>query len=234
VDESPHAVLDANLVVRGLLTPYGGSGRVLRALAESLFMLVTSESILYEVATCSTASTLSFLRAREPNSPHGWRLVLGPGVACYAGMRLSMPSILLVFTFVVGCGSTSLGTDGGGGGAAGGLGGRAGGPAGQGGQTDGGELACGDARCQSSQICLYPPYGCIIAVSPDAGVCPAGSEYSDAAAGCLDVPLAPSCVSLTPGQGSFDCSGADAGATCGTVNAPIPRGCSHVCRSICI
>ncbi len=51
MDESPHAVLDANLIVRGLLTPYGGSERLLRALAEGLFVFVTSESILYEVAT---------------------------------------------------------------------------------------------------------------------------------------------------------------------------------------
>jgi hypothetical protein len=51
VDEPPHVVLDANLIVRGLLTPYGGSGRALRALAEGLFVFVTSESILYEVAT---------------------------------------------------------------------------------------------------------------------------------------------------------------------------------------
>jgi putative PIN family toxin of toxin-antitoxin system len=51
VAESPRAVLDANLIVRGLLTPNGGAGRLLIALAEDLFVLVTSESILYEVAT---------------------------------------------------------------------------------------------------------------------------------------------------------------------------------------
>ena len=49
--ESPHAVLDANLIVRGLLTPYGGAGRLLVSLAQELFVFVTSESILYEVAT---------------------------------------------------------------------------------------------------------------------------------------------------------------------------------------
>jgi hypothetical protein len=150
-----------------------------------------------------------------------------------AGMRLSMLSILLAFASVAGCGSTPLGSAAGGGGAGGGLGGRAGGTSGQGGQTDGGDLACGDVRCQPSQICLYPAYGCVIVASPDAGVCPGGSEYADAAGACLDVPPAPSCVSPTPGQGSFDCSGADAGATCGTVNAPIPSGCSRICRSIC-
>ncbi len=49
--ESPRAVLDANLIVRGLLTPYGGAGRLLVSLAQGLFVFVTSESILYEVAT---------------------------------------------------------------------------------------------------------------------------------------------------------------------------------------
>jgi uncharacterized protein len=51
VTESPRAVLDANLIVRGLLTPHGGAGRLLSALAEGQFVLVISESILYEVAT---------------------------------------------------------------------------------------------------------------------------------------------------------------------------------------
>ena len=45
--ERPRAVLDANLIVRGLLTPFGGSGRLLAAVAEGTFVLVTSESILY-------------------------------------------------------------------------------------------------------------------------------------------------------------------------------------------
>ena len=49
--ESLRAVLDANLIVRGLLTPYGGAGRLLGALAQGRFVFVTSESILYEVAT---------------------------------------------------------------------------------------------------------------------------------------------------------------------------------------
>jgi hypothetical protein len=51
VAESPRAVLDANLIVRGLLTPYGGAGRLLGELARGHFVFVTSESILYEVAT---------------------------------------------------------------------------------------------------------------------------------------------------------------------------------------
>lgn len=47
----PLAVLDANLIVRGLLTPYGASGRLLVELARGRFTLITSDSILYEVAT---------------------------------------------------------------------------------------------------------------------------------------------------------------------------------------
>lgn len=49
--EAPRAVLDANLIVRGLLTPHGAGGRLLGALARGRFVFVTSESILYEVAT---------------------------------------------------------------------------------------------------------------------------------------------------------------------------------------
>jgi hypothetical protein len=146
-------------------------------------------------------------------------------------MRSSMLSILLALTFGVGCGSTLVGANGGGGG--GGGGGQAGAPVGPGSQSDGGQLACGDARCQSSEICLYPPYGCIEVGPSEAGVCPAGSDYSDAAAACVQLPPAPSCVRLTPGEGSFDCSGADAGVGCDVVNAPIPSDCSRICRSIC-
>ena len=46
--ESPRAVLDANLIVRGLLTPFGGAGRLLGALARGRFVFVTSESIFGE------------------------------------------------------------------------------------------------------------------------------------------------------------------------------------------
>jgi putative PIN family toxin of toxin-antitoxin system len=51
VADSPRAVLDTNLIVRGLLTPRGGAARLLKSLAEQRFVLVISESILYEVAT---------------------------------------------------------------------------------------------------------------------------------------------------------------------------------------
>ncbi len=99
--------------------------------------------------------------------------------------------------------------------------------------TDGGGFACCDALCSPSQICLTPAYGCVAGPPSDAGVCPDGTEYSDASGRCLQSSPPPSCVSPTPGTGSFDCSGGDAGANCDVVNAPIPSGCSHVCRSIC-
>ena len=100
--------------------------------------------------------------------------------------------------------------------------------------TDGGAFACGDATCGPSEICLYPAYGCIMFVPPDGGVCPDWTEYSDAASGCVELPPPPSCASPGPGEGSFDCSGGGAYPGCGVVSAPIPNGCSHVCRGICV
>jgi hypothetical protein len=101
------------------------------------------------------------------------------------------------------------------------------------GQSEAGTFACGDAVCDPSQICLYPPYGCIQLALTDAGVCPDGTDYSDASGGCLPPVPTPSCVSPAPGEGSFDCSGPDAAPDCDTVNAPIPSSCSRVCRAIC-
>jgi len=96
-----------------------------------------------------------------------------------------------------------------------------------------GDLACGEARCQADEVCLYPAYGCLAFPLTDAGVCPDGSAYSDAASACLQTPPTPSCVRLTPGEGSFDCTPGDAGVNCSTVTAPVPSACSRVCRSIC-
>jgi hypothetical protein len=100
--------------------------------------------------------------------------------------------------------------------------------------SDAGAFACGDALCDPSQICLSPAYGCTADNPSDAGVCPDGSSYLDAAGGiCLPPLPAPSCVSPAPGAGSFDCSGPDAGASCSEANAPIPAGCSRYCSAIC-
>jgi hypothetical protein len=99
--------------------------------------------------------------------------------------------------------------------------------------TDAGTFECGDAFCSPSEICLTPAYGCL-GLLPDAGVCPDGWAYWDASGVCLPPPPPPSCVSPAPGMGSFDCSEGDAGAACGTVNAPVPSGCSRMCRGICV
>ncbi len=100
--------------------------------------------------------------------------------------------------------------------------------------TDGGEFACGDALCSPTQICLTPAWGCAAGAPNDAGVCPEGTEYSDASDNCLQVqPPPPSCVSPAPGAGSFDCSGIGTAAGCDIANAPIPSGCSRMCSASC-
>jgi hypothetical protein len=101
-------------------------------------------------------------------------------------------------------------------------------------------FVCGDSVCDPSQICLYPACGCIaLPAGPrtDAGVCPDGSVSSDPQGLCI-VPFVcppPSCVTPTPAQGSFDCSGEGAGAeaNCSTINPPVPARCSRVCHEIC-
>lgn len=99
--------------------------------------------------------------------------------------------------------------------------------------TDGGALACGDAFCDASQICLYPAYGCIALAMPDSGVCPDGTAPTGSY-GCLPPPPPPSCVSPNSVEGFFDCSGEDAAAHCDNAQAPIPSDCSRVCRGICV
>jgi hypothetical protein len=103
--------------------------------------------------------------------------------------------------------------------------------------TDAGAFPCGDAQCDPSQICLTPGWGCIGLPRNDGGACPEGTEFWDAigpAGVCLPPPPPPSCVSPAPGEGSFDCSEGGAYPSCGTVNAPIPSGCSRICRGICL
>ena len=100
------------------------------------------------------------------------------------------------------------------------------------GQSEAGTFACGQAVCSPSQICLYPPYGCVQLALTDAGVCPDGTEYSDASGGCLPPIPTPSCVSPSSGD-QFDCSGPDAGPDCDNAIAPIPSSCSRICRGIC-
>ncbi len=93
-------------------------------------------------------------------------------------------------------------------------------------------FVCGDATCEPSQICLYPAYGCVAFTLPDSGICPHGTEYSEASGVCVQSPPPPSCVTLASGSGSFDCSG-QGDATCSTVSVPIPSHCGRICRAIC-
>jgi hypothetical protein len=103
---------------------------------------------------------------------------------------------------------------------------------------DGPRVPCGNTTCAASEICLYPPCGCIVSTDPktDSGACPDGDTFSDALGTCFVPPQCPppSCLSPAPGTGSFDCSGGDGGVGRSPVNAPIPDRCSHVCRSICL
>jgi hypothetical protein len=101
------------------------------------------------------------------------------------------------------------------------------------GQSEAGTFTCGDALCSASQICLYPPYGCIQLALTDAGVCPDETEYSGASGGCMPPIPTPSCVSPSPGD-AFDCSGPDAAPDCDNAIAPIPASCSHICRVNCV
>jgi hypothetical protein len=104
-----------------------------------------------------------------------------------------------------------------------------------GGVSDSGGLPCGDASCDASQICLYPPFGCVALAPSEAGVCPDGTSYIDASRGlCLPPPPSPSCVSPASVGGSIDCSEGATVPNCDTVNAPIPSGCSRTCYGICV
>jgi hypothetical protein len=100
----------------------------------------------------------------------------------------------------------------------------------------GDEFACGNAECSSSQLCVYPPYGCG-AIVPEGGVCPAGSMLTapngSVGGACVSAQPMPSCMTLNPGEGSFDCSGGDAGIECDNVSAPIPERCGRICRADC-
>jgi hypothetical protein len=100
-------------------------------------------------------------------------------------------------------------------------------------ESEAGTLACGDAICSPAQICLYPAYGCFQLAPIDAGVCPGGTQYSDASGGCLPPVPTPWCVSPSPGD-AFDCSGPDAGPDCDNAVVPLPASCSRICRGNCV
>jgi hypothetical protein len=69
-----------------LLPPYGGSGRALRALTEGPFVFVTSESILYEVATI-----LSEPRVQRYGAPFHLTKS-GSALICFAVSAFAFPA----------------------------------------------------------------------------------------------------------------------------------------------
>lgn len=107
--------------------------------------------------------------------------------------------------------------------------------------SDAAPFPCGgDAMCDPSQICLLPPYdtNCseVAPISP--GVCPSGTEYFDATAGCIWI-FGP-CLSLLDASPilldwtQIDCSYPDGAPGCDPVGAPTPSTCSRICRVICM
>jgi hypothetical protein len=81
--------------------------------------------------------------------------------------------------------------------------------------TDSGPLACGDAGCAPSELCVFPPCSCI--VIGDSGVtCPA-----------------PYCAAPTPAQ-PISCTSVDGiVGPSGTFTSIVDAG-SRLCRQICI
>ena len=79
--------------------------------------------------------------------------------------------------------------------------------------NDRGTFTCGDAACSSSEVCLYPPCGCI--VKGDAGsVCPP-----------------PHCATPTP-DNPLPCTPLDGGGLSGLVTSP--DGGSRICYELCV
>lgn len=78
---------------------------------------------------------------------------------------------------------------------------------------DAGKIACGDAECDPSQLCLYPACGCVAGEGP-----------------CTTPPSCVSEESLGTGA-SVNCYAGDAG--CSNVITPVPRACGRVCQWSC-
>ena len=81
--------------------------------------------------------------------------------------------------------------------------------------VDSGQLACGDAACGSSDLCVKPPCSCIV-VGDGGSSCPP-----------------PHCAAPTPAA-PISCSGADVdGGITGTFTSTVDAG-SRRCYQICI
>jgi hypothetical protein len=80
-------------------------------------------------------------------------------------------------------------------------------------ERDGGTFTCGDAACNSSEVCLFPPCSCI--VLGDAGsVCPP-----------------PHCVAPTPAN-PLPCTRLNDGGLSGLITSP--DGDSRICYELCV
>ena len=104
-----------------------------------------------------------------------------------------------------------------------------------GGSADAGDFGCGNATCKAAEICYYPPYGCIGFSVADGSACPSGTQPSETTGECVQSAPTPSCVSADSLKGeSVTCTPSVDDANCDIVTPPIPSGCSHVCRGICV
>lgn len=107
-----------------------------------------------------------------------------------------------------------------------------------GGSADAGGFECGATICSESEICVYPPCGCVALSAPknDAGQCPSGFQSRDDGT-CFQPPHCPSqppyCA--TPGQDGqlFECSGKD-GTLNGFIDRPVANPGSRVCYDSCV
>jgi hypothetical protein len=97
--------------------------------------------------------------------------------------------------------------------------------------TDAG-FACGNATCGASQICVYPPCGCLRPIAPsDAAACADGSGMD-----CNQQPSCPPppyCFTPSP-QMSVSCVDEGDGGLAGTLTGPVPNDSTHACYTACI
>jgi hypothetical protein len=102
--------------------------------------------------------------------------------------------------------------------------------------ADGG-FPCGDSLCDSSQICVHPPCGCVQRTEPlpESGVCPDASEYSDAAGACVVTAVCPAPYCSTPSSAMpLYCVDEGDGSLSGNVLAPPAGGSARNCYLACL
>jgi hypothetical protein len=103
--------------------------------------------------------------------------------------------------------------------------------------ADGGTFSCGDALCDSLQICVHPACGCtqITEPLPDSGVCPDATDYSDAAGACVVKPVCPAPYCSSPSSAMpVYCVDEGDGSLSGNVLAPPLSGSARNCYLACV